>query len=448
MAVDLSRYRDLFASEATRHLDLAEAHLASPESARREIQSVFRAFHTVKGMSATMNVPAMVLVAHALEEACSRAVASGVPVNDEFVLLLSEGTDRLRAQLSAFLAGREPLLEGGFEDRVREFIRAGGTFAFTLLRPPDEVVAAPMELKASRLEGAQGCIAEALSALGRLRSLPGIEVAEVNRAEDAIRRLYEQVVVLRGVAFGSVVPALRRHVRDVAARQGKAATLRTLGEEVEVDADVLSRLYAARVALVNNAVVHGVEDAQARRGAGKSRVASVLLAAERVGRHLVLRVEDDGRGFDVASLARGGEDPLREAFREGVSTAKLSHDAGRGVGLGVVRELVASVGGSLVLSSTPGVGTRVRIEAPVLADLVSVWVVRRGDEVLGLRSAVVSRREGTTLHMVDGRELAFDEVRELGDFIVSAPPFPLQWLKNVRGTTVASDGRILLVVDL
>lgn len=448
MPVDLSRYRDLFAREARRHLDAAEAAIASVDDARVEMPSIFRAFHTVKGMSATMNVPAMVLVAHALEEACLRATRGEVPVADELVVLLGEGIDRLRGQLSAFMAGREPLLEGGFEDRVRDFIRTGGTFAFTLVQAPEEETPPPMELEAARLEGAQGAVAEALSALGRVRRMPGVDVAEVGRAEEAIRRLYEQLVGLRGVSFGVVVPGLRRLVRDLAARHRRAATLRCVGEDVVVDAELLSRLHGALVALVNNAVVHGIDDSATRRALSKPRVGTVLLAAERVGRKLVIRVEDDGRGFDVATLGRAGQDPLREAFREGVSTAALSHDAGRGVGLGSVRELVSSVGGTLNVSSTPGAGTRVRIETPVLADLVALWVVRRGSDLAGVRVATVVGCVGTTLQMVDGRAVTVDEVVERGDFIVSAPPFPLQWLRHVRGVSVASDGRVLLVVDL
>ena len=70
--MDLSKYRDLFSAECQRLLGTVESKLSDPEALRADAQAVFRAFHTLKGMSATMNVPAMVLVAHALEEVCHR----------------------------------------------------------------------------------------------------------------------------------------------------------------------------------------------------------------------------------------------------------------------------------------------------------------------------------------------------------------------------------------
>ncbi len=450
MAMDLTRYRGLFASEATRHLDAIDRDVASAELVRQEKNAIFRAFHTIKGMSATMNVPAMVLVAHAVEEVCHRVVAGDLPVNDELLLLLAEGSQRLRAQLAAFMAGHEPFTEGAFEDRVREFARGGGTYAFTLLQPIDEEtpVSAP-DAPRDRLEHAQGSIAEVLSALGRIRArVEGDAVAEVDRAETAVRRLYEQLVVLRTVPLGGIVPGLRRQLHAVARRHGKAATLIVRGEDVEVDSELLSRLHAALVALLNNAVVHGIEGPETRLDNGKFRVGEVTLAAERVGRTLVLRLEDDGRGFDVAQLGRHGADPLRAAFRDGVTTAAgVTEDAGRGMGLSAVREVVESVGGTLSVTSTPGQGTRVRIVAPVLADLVRLVLVAREGETMAYRAASIVHRDATHLCFVDGRELLYDHLVDEADYLVSAPPFPLHRLRHLLGTTVAPDGRICLVMD-
>lgn len=468
--MDLSKYRDLFSAECQRLLGTVESKLSDPEALRADAQAVFRAFHTLKGMSATMNVPAMVLVAHALEEVCHRVVQGEVAVGDELTHLLGEGIDRLRTQLTAFMQGIEPLTEGAFEDRVREFLRTGGTFAFTLVSSVEETAQAPSENGEERatdlhpLADAQGAIAEALSAVGRLRGMVGESaMTELSRVEDAVRKLYDELVSLRNVPFGSSLPASRRQVRNVAARHGRQAQLHTTGDDVLVDSALLGRLHGAIVALLNNAVVHGIESPDDRVEMGKPKLGRIGLHAERVGRNLVVRVEDDGSGFDVASLSRGGADPMREAFRAGVSTAaEVDHDAGRGMGLDAVREVVEAVGGSLSVTSTPGEGTRVRIVAPVMADLVRLTLVRAGDQVLGLRHASIvgmgdvelceplfdlCNDPAVGLKLGDGRIVGVDALLESGDFLVSAPPFPLHLLRHLRGTTVAPDGRILLVVE-
>lgn len=468
--MDLSKYRDLFSAECQRLLGTVESKLGNPEALRADAQAVFRAFHTLKGMSATMNVPAMVLVAHALEEVCHRVVQGEVAVGDELAQILGEGVDRLRSQLASFMQGVEPLTEGAFEDRVREFLRTGGTFAFTLVASVEETAQPGLEsgrestVERHPLADAQGAIAEALSALGRLRgNVSEHATNEVERIESAVRRLYDEMVALRSVPFGSSIPASRRQIRNVAARHDRLAQLHTSGDDVMLDSALLGRLHGAIVALLNNAVVHGIEAPDVRVANGKPKMGRIGLHAELVGRTLSVRVEDDGAGFDVAGLSKGGADPMREAFRAGVSThAAVDHDAGRGMGLDAVREVVEAVGGTLSVTSTPGDGTRVRITAPVMADLVRLTLVRAGNQVLGLRRATI-RGEGdpataeplldlspdpaVALVLNDGRAIGVDEVLESGDFLVSAPPFPLHLLRHLRGTTVAPDGRILLVVE-
>jgi hypothetical protein len=99
---------------------------------------------------------------------------------------------------------------------------------------------------------------------------------------------------------------------------------------------------------------------------------------------------------------------------------------------------------------------------PVLADLVRLTLVRAGGQVLALRTASIEAFDdgelsaplldlcadpAVALRLRDGRVVGVDEVLGPGDYLVSAPPFPLHLLRHLRGTTVALDGRILLVVE-
>ena len=467
--MDRERYLSLFLSEVRRLLDEVEARLGETEKLNTEARDLLRRLHTLKGMAATMTVPSMVLVAHAAEELCERLASGQLAPSDELLALLGEAVDRLRMQADAVGEGRDPPDGEGYDSRVREFVRMGATYAFQLVRTPEDESGAPSVRATDRsLLDAQAAIAEALSAARRLKQLvPAAALPEVERIDAAVRHLYDQLVIARTGPFGTVVPGLRRHVRGVAFRHGKAVSLSVTGEEVEVDSSVMGRVLGPLTVLLSNAVVHGIEDTAGRAAAGKPRVGRVGVHAERVGRTLVLRVEDDGAGFDVVALGKDGADPLAAAFSPGVSTRKTTdEDAGRGIGLDAVRHGVDGLGGTLSVESSPNRGTRVRIVVPVLADLVALHVVRLGEHVLGLRSQGVEgigpadqaeepapallglgAPRGAALRLADGRSAAIDEVLEEGEFLVSAPPFPLNRFPWIRGTSVAPDGRILLVVE-
>jgi two-component system, chemotaxis family, sensor kinase CheA len=445
-------YRQLFFREASRRLDEMEQVLAS--GGGPDFVALMRGLHTLKGMAATMGAAPMVMVAHAAEDLCARGQAeSGAWVEDAQALLL-EGVDRLRMQVKAASEGHEPAAGDGYEQRVRAVLRTGATFAFRLVQDM-EADPRPAALGESvrALGGAQAAIAEALAATRRLRQVSsGTAGAELGRVEAALRRVYDELVPLREVAFGTVVPALRRHVRGVAERTGKLAHLAVSGEDLRVDGTLLSRLMGPLSALVSNAVVHGVEDEGVRLAAGKRRAGQVTVSVERVGRSLVVRVDDDGAGFS------GPDDVLPP------SAAGLGPDAGRGVGLDAVRQAIEELSGSMAVDSAPGVGTRVRLELPVLGDLVALMIVEVAGHRLALRCSLLDGRPDgrlpavpgplglptsgeTLLSLTDGRLLAVDRVIDEGEYLVAPPPFPLNGMSWLRGTGVAPEGHIFFVVE-
>lgn len=448
-----SRYRQLFAREAARRLDELEECLAV--SAPPDFAVMLRGLHTLKGMAASMGAASMVAVAHAAEDLCVSGQADPRAWADDSQRLLLEGLDRLRMQTTAVTDGTEPPGAENFEERVRAHLRTGSTFAFRLVRDM-EAEPAPAALGESvrALSGVQAAIADAFSAARRLRQLSdGPAAEEVKRLEASLGRVYDELVPLREVAFGSVVPALRRQVRGVAERTGKLAQLIVSGEEVRVDGSLLSRLMGPLSTLVSNAVVHGVESEAARLEAGKRRAGRVTVSAERVGRTLAVVVDDDGAGFRSPPTV-GAAQPGGPA---GV-------DAGRGVGLDAVRQAVEELSGSLTVESTPGAGTRVRLQLPVLADLVELTIVEAGRYRLAVRKSVVDPRPPPAsaratgllglptsgvvrIRLTDGRVVEVDRVLDEGAYLVAPPPFPLNRMPWIRGTGVAPEGHIFFLVE-
>lgn len=447
------RYRQLFAREASRRLDEMEGCLASAPPP--DFAVMLRGLHTLKGMAATMGAASMVMVAHAAEDLCVSGQADARAWADDAHALLLEGLDRLRIQTAAVTDGTEPPSGESFEERVRAHLRTGATYAFRLVRDMEaEPAPAALGENVRALSGAQAAIADALSAARRLRQLSDVSAGgEVDRLEASLLRVYDELVPLREVAFGSVVPALRRQVRGVAERTGKLAQLTVTGEEVRVDGSLLSRLMGPLSTLVSNAVVHGVETEALRQEAGKRRAGRVTVSAERVGRALVLTVDDDGAGFRVLPTV-GSSSPGKAA---GV-------DAGRGVGLDAVRQAVEELSGTLTVESTPGAGTRVRLQLPVLADLLELTIVEAGGYRLAIRKNAVDTRPPSAsaasagllglptsgeirLRLTDGRVIAVDRVLDEGVYLVAPPPFPLNRMPWIRGTGVAPEGQIFFLVE-
>jgi chemotaxis protein histidine kinase CheA len=481
--VDLARYRSLFLDEARRLVSQGEVLLHSGVGLSGNAPVLFRIFHTLKGMAATMQQAAITLTAHACEDVCDALARGTLRGDDTTASLLGEGFEVIRDQLRAFEAGEEVPFRKEFEQRVRDWARAGGTTAFTLLvaRDPeptsvgaDREDAVPTGIK---VDLSIAAVAEIMSACARLREVAAAAtspesadavVDEASRIEESARNVYRELVELRQVRFLAVVPPLRRHLRNVALRLGKQARLEVHGEEVLVDQALLGTLQSALVHLVTNAVVHGIEEPSRRAHAGKSPVGRVSIQAERSANQLSLAVSDDGRGLDASALrtagGQQGGNPASLAFEQGVSTAgTVSGAAGRGVGLPAVKAVVESLGGRLAVSSVPDKGTRFRLQVPMSNDLARVVLVAAAGETLGIpehrvqsaggRDASAAPILGLPVHgdqrllLADGEAVRVDRILGTTEALVVPPPFPLNRIRRLRGTTVASDGRMLFVVD-
>lgn len=469
--MDKSRYRSLFVEEARRILGDAEALVGRSERLQDNALALLRCFHTLKGMGATMDYGAITLLAHALEDVCDGVSEGRLPGDDAAAALLAEGTDALRRQVAAVEAGAEPEADLEMERRIRDHLQSGGTTGFQLLVPyEDDEATAEEPVAPSRTEDAAGAIAELLSACGRLREVsdaPEVR-SEAQRVEDAARTLYARLAELRQVPFGSALPPLRRHLRALCRKHGREAVLEAQGEDVLVDPDALAPLQSALVQLVHNAVIHGVEPPDVRVALRKPAAGRVLIRAEKAGGMLVVEFADDGQGLDVDALrAAAGVpdgDPVALATTPGVSTAAaLDHHAGRGLGLPSVKHSIELLGGTVDLYSAPGRGLRLLLEVPIQTDLVEVLLVEAAGQKFGLL-----RRQATPLGgehaaaapllglpvvgvagvRVRGRgAIRVDRVIGSVETLVRPPPWPINRVRPVLGTTVGPDGHILLVVD-
>ncbi|MBJ6985378.1 Hpt domain-containing protein [Luteimonas sp. MC1750] len=250
--------------------------------------------------------------------------------------------------------------------------------------------------------------------------------------------LQEGLMRTRMVPFDSLVPRLRRVVRQAASETGKHAQLRLDGAQGELDRNVLERMTAPLEHMLRNAVAHGLEKPGSRRDAGKADEGTVRISVRREGSEVVLEVADDGSGLDREAIRRRGIERglLREdailadsdldslIFQPGFSTAdEVSRLSGRGVGMDVVASEVRQLGGALDIASQRGKGTTFTMRLPQTLAVTQAVFVRIGETSFAVPIASVRgvgriaredfEREGAT-YAYGGEDYA---VHDLGGLV-------------------------------
>jgi chemosensory pili system protein ChpA (sensor histidine kinase/response regulator) len=255
------------------------------------------------------------------------------------------------------------------------------------------------------------------------------------------RNLQHELMHIRMVPLDTLAERLYRVVRQTAKETGRKAQLELDGGRTELDRAVLDKIAAPIEHLVRNAVAHGIEMPDVRNEMGKTEYGELRLSARQEGNEIVITLADDGAGINLTAVrqqaeARGwlkpGEAVEQEQleqmlFRSGFSTAKhVTEIAGRGVGLDVVKNEIASIGGRVKLETETGKGARFTIRLPLTLALTQVVLARAGGLTWALPASLVK--------MV--RELKVEQINalhEVGQMDIDGEVFPLRTLADLVG---------------
>jgi chemosensory pili system protein ChpA (sensor histidine kinase/response regulator) len=206
--------------------------------------------------------------------------------------------------------------------------------------------------------------------------------------------LQEGLMRTRMVPFDSLVPRLRRILRQTAGELGKQAQLKVEGAQGEMDRNVLDRMTAPLEHMLRNALAHGLETPADRGAAGKAAEGTIRIQVAREASEVLIRVSDDGRGLDREAIRRkaierglmkpdaqlGDRDLYGFILESGFSTAaSVSKIAGRGVGMDVVYSEIRQLGGSLHIESEQGRGTEFVIRLPFTLAVTQAVFVKQGE---------------------------------------------------------------------
>ncbi len=246
-------------------------------------------------------------------------------------------------------------------------------------------------------------ISEVLSQLSGFVGRVGGDIDEFTKLA---HHLQDEITQARMVPIGNLYTRLSRTARDAAKVCGKSVDLELVGEDTRLDNNIVQQITDPLIHLVRNSIAHGIEDAAARKRAGKPERGRVTVRAFHRGNHVFIEVQDDGGGLDYERIrttaVTAGLVPAAEAghltesdlraflFHPGFTTAASKTEvAGRGVGLDVVRNNVHSLNGEIEIRSEAGSGTCFGVKVPLTLIISQALFIRSGSSVLAMPLAVV-----------------------------------------------------------
>ncbi len=227
----------------------------------------------------------------------------------------------------------------------------------------------------------------------------GMELGKAAKGlERKLAELQKGVMEIRMIPVGQLFEKMSRIIRKVSREQGKKIDLRLFGADTELDKLIVEDISDPMMHIVRNAIDHGIETSEERLRLGKSEKGMIKLSSYQKGNHVVIEVEDDGRGIDLVKVKRKAldrgliqsldipdKDALDLIFLPGFSTNDtVSEISGRGVGMDVVKNNIAAVSGMVDIETTPGHGSHIIITLPITLAIIKALIIVSAGRTYGL----------------------------------------------------------------
>jgi two-component system chemotaxis sensor kinase CheA len=359
--LDLNQFKEIFCSEAKEHLSAMNASLLQLEKNPKDpdlLNEIFRAAHTLKGMSATVGFDKITQLTHEMENVLDKLRKGKLVATHETVEVLFNCFDMLEAlvdeaasgvdkglDVSGLLPKLKYIVEGNAADPASEApaapaptdgaapslapataaapapapAPAGETAAKPAEAKPDqkpaddktqEVIDAAVakvktqavRIKVEYLDRLMNLVAELVINGARLQQVgQDYKIAELSAALTQFERvsveLQEEVLKTRMVPVRQIFDRYPRMVRDLAKRLNKEIEFQMIGSEIEIDRNLLEEINEPLVHLLRNSIDHGVEHPDARVAAGKPAMGEIKLIARRERGYCIIEVSDNGKGM-------------------------------------------------------------------------------------------------------------------------------------------------------
>jgi two-component system chemotaxis sensor kinase CheA len=430
-----------FVAETREMLEASEGEIIAWEadpSNRARLDTIFRFVHTVKGNCGFFDFPRLASLSHAAEDALGDVRSGRRTADSDLVTAVLAVIDRIVQMVDAIEAG-EDFPEGGDEELIQaleaneadDLVVEGAAAPAPLAALPDadevspkgeanatpkkpeapttqRTIRLPVELLDRVMSGVSDMVLARNDLAHRLRQAgtqPTID-GPFERLTTILSDVRDAITRMRMQRIETLFSALPRLVRDLSGELGKQVMIDLEGGDVELDREMIEMVRDPLTHIIRNAIDHGIERPSDRLRSGKREIGLLSIAARQSGNTISIVVSDDGRGLDEDRIAekaiamgllnaaeRGQmsrEKILQLIFQPGFSTAEtVSNVSGRGVGLDVVRDNLEKVGGSIKVSSTPGVGSMFTLQIPLTLSIIAGLTVEVHDQRFAIPQSYV-----------------------------------------------------------
>ena len=392
---------------------------------------VFRLVHTIKGTCGFLSLPRLERAAHGAEELLGEVRDGKRQATPELITTVLADLDRIKHMVAVL---RETGLEPEDSPDVpappqapaidpQPTVPPAATGSTAPAAPAAPASPAPppdgrtavqdgIRVDVGVLETLMTLVSELVLTRNQLMQLSRGEddsrfAAPLQRLSHIVSDLQEGVMKTRMQPIRHAWSRLPRLVRELSVDLGKPIALVMLGQDTELDRQLVELIRDPLTHMVRNSADHGLEPAHVRAAAGKPATGTITLNSYHEGGHIIVEVADDGAGLPVKRIAermlsQGLATPAellvmsdqqiqRFIFHPGLSTAtEVTAVSGRGVGMDVVKSNIERVGGTIDVRSTPGQGTTFTIKIPLTLAIISALIVESQGERFALPQLCVS----------------------------------------------------------
>ncbi len=448
-------------NESLEELDLDLVNLEQSPNDTDLLSKIFRLVHTIKGTCGFIGLPRLEKIAHHAENVLGRFRDGALDVTPEYVTLIFESIDAIKfivgtigetgsepdgddseiiKKLDAVYEGINTNTEEKIpapkieepEEKPEEELPVGMVSeaeleaAFAAAPGPENITkeekkkketeddttktkktvptttAKTLRVSVDVLEDLMTMVGEMVLTRNQLLQLLRTQTESeftvpLQHLNHVVSELQEGVMKTRMQPIGNAWTKLPRIIRDISLELGKKINLEMIGQDTELDRQVLELIKDPLTHMVRNSGDHGIEVPEERITAGKPETGTISLKAYHEGGHIIIKISDDGKGLPLdkikAKILENGLATLEELnamsdqqihqyiFNAGLSTAeKVTAVSGRGVGMDVVRTNVEKIGGSISLTSKEGKGSTFSIKIPLTLAIVSALIVESSGE--------------------------------------------------------------------
>lgn len=433
--LDLSIFLKDYCNDAKEYFGEISASLLVLEKDHSKVENlneIFRALHSLKGSSNMLEFTDIAEFAHLCEEPIDRMRKNTLPITQEAIDVMFEAADTLDAMVKQRCEKKGDKFDySAAADKVKRLISKEAPARQAVIEPNRAAIPTIEKIETVRvhvdvLDALFNLVGELILNKNRIDNLVSgsgnKELKSVLSSMDhIIASMQENISVSRLVQAEEIFQKFPRMVRDLAKERRKEVDFVVEGSENELDKSVLDAIGEPLIHLIRNSIDHGIEPPEIREKEGKKRMGTVRLAAKRAENNIIVEVEDDGKGMDMAhmkdvAINKGfikpeetetmeDNDIMDIIFRPGFSTAeKVTGVSGRGIGLDIVRTATKKLGGFVEVATEKGKGSRFTLKLPLTTAVVQTLMVSVAEHVFVMPSDIV----------LETLEISPEDIKEVG----------------------------------